>query len=113
MKRTFFFAAMLVVTTAFLGLQARAESPPSDSKSAKEPQVELRINNMMCGGCTSRVSKLLQTQPGISDVSVNLGDKAARFTCEKTKGCDLERTLSKLSKIGYPAKITHEEQEKK
>ncbi len=70
-------------------------------------QVELKIDRMMCGGCTSRVKKLIESQPGTSNVSVRLEDHRASFSCKKTKGseCDLNKIVKSLRKIGFPPKV--------
>ncbi|MEZ4815728.1 MAG: heavy metal-associated domain-containing protein [Bdellovibrionota bacterium] len=91
----------IISSLAFLTLSSLAIA------AATESAVELKIEKMMCGACTSRIKKLLENSPGTSDVSVTLEDHTARFKCNKAapKPCDLDKITKDLVKIGYPPKI--------
>ncbi len=97
MKKIQKLGSVLLVATTSL---AWAEEPKQD--------VLLHVDRMMCGSCTSRVKKSISSHPGVSEVTVNLTDQEARFACPRDKGCNREKILKDLSKIGYPSKIIEE-----
>ena len=60
------------------------------------------VQNMTCGGCAARVTKVLGTVPGASNISVNLADESAQITVEDS-GPVME-AISALGEAGYPAR---------
>ncbi|MDF1728222.1 MAG: copper-translocating P-type ATPase [Sulfitobacter sp.] len=62
----------------------------------------LPIQNMSCGACAARVTKLLQGVEGGGDVQVNLADATARITLPEAQGTGT--LLARLSLAGYPAR---------
>jgi copper chaperone CopZ len=61
----------------------------------------LRIDNMHCGSCVSRVTHALAAQPGIEVKEVRIG--AARFAAPET--VPVETAIAALAKAGYPARL--------
>jgi copper chaperone CopZ len=84
--------------------------PAASTANLYSETIVFRVDKMMCGSCTSRVKKTIQSQPGTSDVSVTLEDHLARFTCSKDKNgeCNPDEIAKQLKKIGYPAKLVTE-----
>ncbi len=66
--------------------------------------VYFEVPKMMCGACTSRVKKAIESHVGTSDVRVTLEDHSAKFACDAKAGCDLEKIKKDLARIQYPAK---------
>lgn len=60
------------------------------------------VQNMHCGGCAGRVTKVLQKVKGAADIHVNLADETARFTVENTS--PVAEALTALDVAGYPAR---------
>ena len=70
-------------------------------------EITYQIPQMMCGSCTSRVTKSIQGHGGVSDVHVSLDDHTARFRCDAKAGCDEEKIRKDLSRIQYgPRKVS-------
>ncbi len=84
--------------------------PVTSTSQLYSETVVFKVDKMMCGSCTSRVKKAIQSNPGTSNVSVTLEDHLAKFNCTKDdKGsCDPDEIARQLKKIGYPAKIVTE-----
>lgn len=101
---------LIFISASSFGLELHAATPlkVSNSKESVSSQhFTLRIDKMMCGSCTSRVKKTIQSHSGTSNVTVTLDDHLANFNCNKanTKDCDIEKIVKDLKKIGYPSKI--------
>ncbi|MGB0439202.1 MAG: heavy-metal-associated domain-containing protein, partial [Paracoccaceae bacterium] len=73
-------------------------SPPPPSRVHP-----LALENMNCGSCAARVTRLLLDQPGITDVSVNLATDTAQITSEDDTA--LREALRALAERGYPARL--------
>ncbi len=71
---------------------------------ADSQKIIFEVPKMMCGACTSRVTKSIESHPGVSDTKVSLDDHSAKFSCDAKAGCDLKKIKKDLSRIQYPAK---------
>ncbi len=67
-------------------------------------QIVYEVPKMMCGGCTGRVTKSIQSHKGVSDVHVSLDDHSAKFMCDTKAGCNEEQIKKDLARIQYPAR---------
>ena len=62
----------------------------------------LSVEGMTCMHCSGRVTKYLESNNGISNVTVDLGNKEAVFTCDDT--VNLNTVVKGITELGYPAK---------
>lgn len=63
--------------------------------------ISLPIQNLSCGSCAARVTKVLQGVEGTTDVAVNLATKTAQFHLRSAD--DADGVLKALGGAGYPA----------
>ena len=61
----------------------------------------LRVDNMHCGSCVSRVTHVLASQPGVEVKEVRIG--AARFLAPGAMQAGT--AIAALAKAGYPARL--------
>ncbi len=61
----------------------------------------LRVDNMHCGSCVSRVTRALSSQPGVEVKEVRIG--AARFAAPEAVSA--EAAIAALVRAGYPARL--------
>ncbi len=66
--------------------------------------VTLTLDGMNCGSCVSRVERLLDDLPGITEPQVNLAANSARFNY--TNAEQLQAATKALALAGYPAQQT-------
>ncbi|KIN65808.1 Copper-transporting P-type ATPase ActP [Sulfitobacter noctilucae] len=66
-----------------------------------EQTYTLAIDNMNCGACVGRVTKVLNDLPGSSDVHVNMANETARMTLGGAS--TLDAAIEALKIAGYPA----------
>ncbi|MBA3015515.1 MAG: cation transporter [Proteobacteria bacterium] len=59
----------------------------------------IKINGMSCGHCSASVTKALNDIDGLTDISVNLEKKEARYT--ETKPVALDTIKEAITKIGF------------
>ena len=59
----------------------------------------LKISGMSCAHCTGSVTKVLESIPGISNISVSLNPGQAEFTA--TPEVDLTQVRAAIRKIGF------------
>lgn len=59
----------------------------------------ITISGMSCGHCSDSVTKLLESTPGISNVSVSLDPGQASF--DATAEVNLETVKAAIRKIGF------------
>lgn len=64
-------------------------------------EVNLRIENMHCGGCVKRVTQTLRAIPGAAVEEVRVG--AARV--QLAGGASPESLAAALARAGYPAHV--------
>jgi len=84
-------------------ITAPAAAPAVAQTALKGETVVLSVRKMHCGGCVSKVEKLVkETVPGAEGVTVDLEKKEARFTCNASS-CDVGKVTAAITKIGYPA----------
>ena len=62
----------------------------------------LSVEGMTCMHCSGRVKKYLESNKGISNITVDLGNKEAVFTCDNT--VNLETVIKDITELGYTAK---------
>jgi Cu+-exporting ATPase len=72
---------------------------------AATQSLTLAIQNMTCGGCAARVTRLLQGVDGATDVSVNFA--AGQAHLRLAEGAALRPLLAELKAGGYPAEEAH------
>ncbi|MEO5666756.1 MAG: heavy metal-associated domain-containing protein [Bdellovibrionota bacterium] len=92
---------------AALALTMSAASHAQDATG----QYTLRVDKMMCGSCTARVKKSIQSHPGVESVDVSLDTHEAQFSCKKDApqgACDVETIKKDLQRIGYPGRIVNQ-----
>ncbi len=63
---------------------------------------KLNVEGMTCMHCSGRVKKYLESNNGISDVTIDLEEKEAVFSCDDT--VDLAQVAEGVTELGYPAK---------
>jgi len=63
--------------------------------------VTLTLDGMNCGSCVSRVERLLDDLPGITEPQVNLAANSARFNYASAE--QLQAATKALAEAGYPA----------
>ncbi len=75
---------------------------------------QFKVAGMTCGGCTSNVTKTLETVTGVNEVIVSLSENQATVIYDE-KLTNLEQLKSAVIKAGYgvnPSKTNHEPQRK-
>lgn len=65
----------------------------------------LKVEGMKCGGCESSVKSLLESQPGVSDVTPSFRDKQVSLTVDDGVHKDPSVLCTLLSAKGYPASV--------
>ncbi len=65
--------------------------------------VELKVQGMTCGGCVKRVTKVLQSVAGVSQVDVDLASGRARVQGHLPTGA--EALIAALAQEDYPATV--------
>ena len=65
--------------------------------------VELEVQGMTCGSCVKRVTKALQSVPGVTRVEVDLANGRARVEGEFVSGT--QPMINALASENYPAKL--------
>ena len=66
-----------------------------------EPTTTLNVENMSCGHCSGMVRRTLEEIEGISNVSVDLEAKKARFNAASPDLVD--QAVQLVTEAGYPA----------
>ncbi|CAN5498658.1 heavy-metal-associated domain-containing protein [soil metagenome] len=61
------------------------------------------VEGMSCGGCVSRVTRILKDIPGVADAHVTLDDKKA--IVETNESVAAETVVESLGKQGYKASL--------
>ncbi len=61
--------------------------------------MEIKIENLKCGGCANTIKKGISSIEGVTDVDVNVETSVVSFTADESK---IEEVKAKLSKLGYP-----------
>ena len=72
----------------------------STAESIQTEEVVLNINGMTCGGCESKVKKVLSACKGVSDVKVSHKDGKAELHLEEGKG-SVDDLIKAVKKLGY------------
>lgn len=62
-------------------------------------QIEIKIENLKCGGCAATIKKGLLSIKGVDDIAINIEDSIVSV---ETKADVLIAVKEKLSKLGYP-----------
>lgn len=65
--------------------------------------MELKIDNMTCGGCVSSVRRILAKQLELEETAVDVQLATGRATIPPTDPERLEVALQKLARAGFPA----------
>lgn len=58
------------------------------------------IHNLKCAGCSSTISKTLESIPGITDIEISPKDRSVSFSYEDES--DLNTIRTTLRELGYP-----------
>src|SRR5690606_17151282 len=71
---------------------------------------EFVITGMTCAACSSRIEKVLQKMPGVSNATVNLAleNATVEFNPSELSATDI---INRVKKLGYGAQIKENEQE--
>lgn len=64
--------------------------------------MELKVNNMTCGGCVSSVRRILGKQLGVDENEVQVELESGRATIPDAPAERLQVALEKLAKAGFP-----------
>lgn len=78
--------------------------PIYKGKIMADSKITLNVDNMSCGHCSGMVQKTLEAIDGISEVSVDLEGKKARFSAADPALA--QTALDAVTKAGYPATLT-------
>lgn len=65
-------------------------------------QKKLHVTGMTCGHCVKKVEKIIGRFEGISDITVNLEQKEAVFSCDPDKA-DVAEIIEAINDFGYGA----------
>ncbi|MCK5543116.1 MAG: heavy-metal-associated domain-containing protein [Desulfobacterales bacterium] len=63
---------------------------------------KLNIEGMTCMHCSGRVQKYIESNNAISNVTIDLENKEAVFSCDDTVSMDT--VVKGITELGYPAK---------
>ena len=64
--------------------------------------ITIRIQGMHCDGCTQRVKRVLEREPGVRKAAVSFEAGEARVTYDE-QGVTTDRLRSAIERAGYPA----------
>lgn len=59
-------------------------------------KIEMNVEGMKCGGCTSKIEKLLSSIDEVSSFEVSLSEKTVKIQGEKIKGMKLKTAIEEL-----------------
>ena len=93
-------AVMFTFAFSFSFAQASCTVCEDVGKHAKTKDVTLNVKGMTCGGCESKVKKVLSAQSGVSDVKVNHKDGKAELHLEEGKA-SVDDLIKAVKKLGY------------
>lgn len=65
--------------------------------------MELKVENMTCGGCVSSVRRILAKQLEVEESAVDVELQTGRATIPSTDPERLQTALEKLARAGFPA----------
>lgn len=63
--------------------------------------LELKIENMTCGGCARHVTKSVQSVDADAGVEIDLAAKTVRIDTD----ADAQAMLAAIAEAGYPAQV--------
>ena len=66
-------------------------------------KMELKVENMTCGGCVGSVRRILVKQLGVDEADVQVELESGRATIPEPPPERLRVALEKLEKAGFPA----------
>ena len=95
-----FIAVMFIFALSFSVVQASCTVCEDVEKHPKTKDVTLHVNGMTCGGCESKVKKVLSAQNGVSDVNVSHKDGKAELHLEDGKA-SVDDLIKAVKKLGY------------
>ncbi len=81
----------------------RRKPAKEDASMTKNHVLRLSVPDMNCAHCKATVSKLLSSQPGVSDVEVNLADRIVEI--HHAEDLAQDAVLEKMADAGYPCRI--------
>lgn len=67
--------------------------------------MEIKVENMTCGGCVSSVRRILSKQLEVDEAQLDVDLERGRATIPATDHDKLELALGKLGKAGFPASL--------
>jgi copper chaperone CopZ len=95
-----FAAAMFTFAFSYSVVQASCTVCEDVEKHPKTKDVTLNVKGMTCGGCESKVKKVLSAQNGVSDVKVSHKDSKAELHLEDGKA-SVDDLIKAVKKLGY------------
>ena len=70
---------------------------------------QIKVTGMTCGGCTSNVTKALQTVKGVNNVNVSLADNIATVQYDE-QSTSVEHLKSVIKQAGYGVDVSNTQQ---
>ena len=70
---------------------------------------QIKVSGMTCGGCTSNVTKALQTVKGVNNVNVSLADNIATVQYDEQL-TSVEHLKSAIKQAGYGVDVSNTQQ---
>lgn len=70
---------------------------------------QIKVTGMTCGGCTSNVTKALQTVKGVNNVNVSLADNIATVQYDE-QSTSVEHLKSAIKQAGYGVDVSNAQQ---
>ena len=70
---------------------------------------QIKVSGMTCGGCTSNVTKALQTVKGVNNVNVSLADNIATVQYDE-QSTSVEHLKSVIKQAGYGVDVSNTQQ---
>jgi copper chaperone CopZ len=65
--------------------------------------MELKVENMTCGGCVNSVRRILVKQLGVDEATVNVDLESGRATAPAADSDKVATAIEKLARAGFPA----------
>ncbi len=100
-----FAAVMFTFAFSYSVVQASCTVCEDVGKHPKTKDVTLDVKGMTCGGCESKVKKVLSALNGVSDVKVSHKDGKAELHLEEGK-TTVDDLIKAVKTLGY--KVTEE-----
>jgi copper chaperone CopZ len=93
-------AVIFTFALSYSVVQASCTVCEDVEKHPKTKDVTLNVKGMTCGGCESKVKKVLSAQKGVSDVKVDHKDGKAELHLEDGKA-SVDDLIKAVKNLGY------------